>query len=277
MSESKTETKEAPEAEAFEPSKHVLRVPVDCVAIMDDVREGGEAGGTGGKSADTFGDIVSSVARDSRALEIIVRRNTEATTPEGGWGEWVRPEGPAFIVVDGRRRLLAAIEADLSEIEVRIDDPVSWRRKALLLNVQRLDMSPWEEAKQIATLKREERLKQRDIAAILGKSEAWVSRRLKLIALVEEGKFTEQQAKSLSQSDLQSLVKEEGKEKRKREGRGEDEEKRKLKPAERVERAAKRIFQAIELLDGLRSYKQLVADLTKINNALMGEGEGEGE
>lgn len=273
--ESMTKTKEAPEAEAFEPSERVLRVPVDCVAILDDVREGGEAGGTGGKNADTFGDIVSSVARDPRALEIIVRRNTEATAPEGGWGAWVRPEGPAFIVLDGRRRLLAAIEAGLSEIEVRIDEPVSWRRKALLLNVQRLDMSPWEEAKQIAVLKREERLKQKDIAATLGKSEAWVSRRLKLIALVEEGKFTEQQAKALSQSDLQNLVKEEGKEKRKREGKGEDEEKRKLKPAERVDRAARHVYKAIEYLDGLRSYKQFVADLTKVNNALMGEGEGE--
>lgn len=91
-----------------------------------------------------------------------------------------------FVILIGHRRRRAAEMAGLEEAPVRIreDMATTSRRNALIENVQRDDLAPLEEANAIRDLIQEEDISQREAAAILGKTQPWVSQRLALLGLI---------------------------------------------------------------------------------------------
>jgi ParB family chromosome partitioning protein len=124
-----------------------------------------------------------------QALVLVPRENWLTAHPEhdkpiedGGIGD--KP----FVILIGHRRRHAAELAGIDEAPVRIREDVATtsRRNALIENVQRDDLTPLEEAHAIRDLIQEEDISQREAAAILGKTQPWVSQRLTLLGLIPE-------------------------------------------------------------------------------------------
>lgn len=100
----------------------------------------------------------------------------------------VTAEGENFRILTGHRRYRAAKIAGLSEIEVIARDPedaVTRRRKSIISNVQREDIGAVEMAEALQTLLSEDDnlSTQRQLAALIGKSENWVSEMLRILTL----------------------------------------------------------------------------------------------
>lgn len=100
----------------------------------------------------------------------------------------VTPEGDRYRIVTGHRRYRAALAAGLQTIEVLIRDPedeIQRRRKSVVSNVQREDVGAIEMAEALQALLEEdgEIKTQRELAAIIGKREAWVSDMLSVLTL----------------------------------------------------------------------------------------------
>lgn len=103
----------------------------------------------------------------------------------------VRAIGPArYQLVAGYRRLHAAKKAGLKTIRatVRILDDKQAHLVALAENIQRRDLSPIEEADAFAAAVGHGGWQQKDLAKALGKSEAYISNRLRLRQLPESVK-----------------------------------------------------------------------------------------
>lgn len=88
--------------------------------------------------------------------------------------------GDLFRIVTGHRRYRAAVAAGLDTVEVLIRDPEEEpqrRRKSVISNVQREDVGAIEMAEALQALLEEdgEIKTQRELAAIIGKRETWVS------------------------------------------------------------------------------------------------------
>ncbi|TDD55313.1 ParB/RepB/Spo0J family partition protein [Nonomuraea terrae] len=122
-------------------------------------------------------------------LVVVPRENWLKAHPEhdkpiedGGVGD--KP----FVILIGHRRRHAGELAGLEEGPVRVREDVAStsRQDALIENVQRDDLSPLEEAHAIRDLMEEEGLSQGKVAAVLGKTAAWVSQRLALLGLRPE-------------------------------------------------------------------------------------------
>ena len=100
----------------------------------------------------------------------------------------VTPEGEHFRILTGHRRYRAAKAIGLHEIEVIARDPedaLTRRRKSIISNVQREDIGAIEMAEALQTLLDEDKsiATQRQLAALIGKSEPWVSDMLRILTL----------------------------------------------------------------------------------------------
>jgi ParB family chromosome partitioning protein len=100
----------------------------------------------------------------------------------------VTAEGESYRILTGHRRYRAAKAAGLTEIEVIARDPedaLTRRRKSIVSNVQREDIGPVEMAEALQSLLDEDESirTQRELAALIGKSEHWVSGILRVLTL----------------------------------------------------------------------------------------------
>jgi ParB family chromosome partitioning protein len=100
----------------------------------------------------------------------------------------VTPEGEHFRILTGHRRYRAAKAIGLHEIEVIARDPedaLTRRRKSIISNVQREDIGAIEMAEALQTLLDEDKsiATQRQLAALIGKSEPWLSDMLRILTL----------------------------------------------------------------------------------------------
>jgi len=118
----------------------------------------------------------------------------------------VRPQGAAFQLVAGERRLIAARSAGLSTIPAIIreltDDEMLL--VALIENVQRQDLNPIERARALKRLVEQHARSQEDVAALAGIARSTVSNSMRLlelddesIAALSDGRITEGHARAL--------------------------------------------------------------------------------
>lgn len=128
-----------------------------------------------------IGESLSALRITRPALEEKMRRSLEVhgqLTPLTVWLMNGRHD-----VVDGFKRLHAARRIPgLTELAVRVvaQDGMAAKRAMLTLNQLGAGLSALEEAWVVQSLVREEHLPQKKVAALLGKHQTWVSRRLSL-------------------------------------------------------------------------------------------------
>lgn len=111
-----------------------------------------------------------------------------------------------YAIVAGERRWRAAKKAGLTEIPciIRDDDERKNKEIALIENIQREDLNPYEKAVGIKNLMQEYGLRQEDVAKKLGKSRSAIANSVRILNLdprvlefAKEGKLTEGHCKSL--------------------------------------------------------------------------------
>ncbi|NEV92486.1 ParB/RepB/Spo0J family partition protein [Streptomyces tendae] len=95
-----------------------------------------------------------------------------------------------YVVIDGNRRLKAAIAAGLAELRIDVNDDLAATaadilESALIANVHRVDVPPLDQAKAIQQLV-DVHGSQGKVAKRLGKTPAWVSQRLALLELTPD-------------------------------------------------------------------------------------------
>lgn len=95
-----------------------------------------------------------------------------------------------YVVIDGNRRLAAAIEAGLEELRIDVHDALATTRtdileSALIANVHRVDVAPLDQANALLQLVGVHG-SQGKVAKRLGKTPAWVSQRLALLELTPD-------------------------------------------------------------------------------------------
>ncbi|MCH7746770.1 MAG: ParB/RepB/Spo0J family partition protein [Acidobacteria bacterium] len=100
----------------------------------------------------------------------------------------VRQRRGRFQIVAGERRYQASVQVGLREVPVVIRDvdDAELIEIALVENLQRLDLSPFEEAEALHTLARDHGCKHEDLARRLGKSRTSVTESLSLNAMPDE-------------------------------------------------------------------------------------------
>ena len=100
----------------------------------------------------------------------------------------VRPRGERFQIVAGERRYQAAVQVGLEELPVvvRDVDDTEVIELALIENLQRKDLTPFEEAEALDGLAENCGYTHEDLARRLGKSRTSVSESLALMAMPEE-------------------------------------------------------------------------------------------
>lgn len=100
----------------------------------------------------------------------------------------VRPMGGRFQIIAGERRYRAAMEAGLAEVPcvVREADDAEIMELALVENLQRRDLTPFEEADGLSVLAENYRYTHEKMAEKLGKSRSSVTEVLSLSAMPEE-------------------------------------------------------------------------------------------
>lgn len=96
--------------------------------------------------------------------------------------------GAKFELVDGKRRVAAARNAKVKDVPAFIVGEGSTREMALVANLQREDLTPLEEANALYQLQQETKESARAIAKRIGKSNDYVSDRLRLVKLPDEVK-----------------------------------------------------------------------------------------
>lgn len=120
--------------------------------------------------SDTLRGLVESVRANGIIHRILVRKL----------------DGGRFEIIDGHRRFIAAKIVGLKEIPCEVVGASDEDAKMLTVtaNVQRIENDPFLEAELIGML-RDKGLKFREIAARMGKGEAYVQRRARLLSLTE--------------------------------------------------------------------------------------------
>jgi ParB family chromosome partitioning protein len=100
----------------------------------------------------------------------------------------VRQRGPRFQIVAGERRYQAAVRAGLKELPVVVRDVDDGEviEVALVENIQRKDLSPFEEAEAMASLADRSGYRHEDLAKRLGKSRTSVTESLALAEMPAE-------------------------------------------------------------------------------------------
>lgn len=118
----------------------------------------------------------------------------------------VRKNGSEYILIAGERRLRAAKVAGLREIQAVVTDCTTKESAALAIieNLQRKDLSIFEEAFAISALNKEWGLTQEESAKRLGMSQSALANKLRLLKLlpseqrlIEENKLTERHARAI--------------------------------------------------------------------------------
>jgi len=99
-------------------------------------------------------------------------------------------EEAEYVVIDGNRRLAAAVLAGLTELRIDVNDDLAASaadllESALIANIHRVDVPPIDQAKAIQELVQVHG-SQGQVARRLGKTPAWVSQRLALLELTPE-------------------------------------------------------------------------------------------
>jgi ParB family chromosome partitioning protein len=133
-------------------------------------------------------DLVDSI-RDKGVLEpLLVRPDRRpdskpaATAPAHDPGS---DRGPRFIIIAGERRYRAALEAGLYEVPV-VELDVSEDEAleiALIENLQRKDLTPFEEAEGFRSLAETHGYTQEEVAKAVGKSRSLIAETLSLLAI----------------------------------------------------------------------------------------------
>ena len=120
----------------------------------------------------------------------------------------VRPRGPRFQIIAGERRYRAAIEAGLGEIPciVREASDSETMEIALIENLQRKDLSPFEEADGLKTLADSYGYTHETMAERLGKGRTSITEILSLAAMPEEVRQACRRADIHSKSLLLQVV-----------------------------------------------------------------------
>jgi ParB family chromosome partitioning protein len=120
----------------------------------------------------------------------------------------VRQRGGRFQIVAGERRYQAAVQVGLRELPVVIRDvdDVEVTEIALVENLQRKDLTPFEEAEALGTLAARCRYTHEDLARRLGKSRTSITESLALNAMPEEVKNLCRLADITSKSLLLQIV-----------------------------------------------------------------------
>lgn len=120
----------------------------------------------------------------------------------------VRQRGNRYQIIAGERRYHAAAQAGLNEIPVvlRAADDIEVMELALIENLQRKDLTPFEEAEALQQLAQRCRYTHEDMSRKLGKSRTSVTESLSLIAMPDEVRELCQQADISSKSALLQIV-----------------------------------------------------------------------
>jgi ParB family chromosome partitioning protein len=127
----------------------------------------------------------------------------------------VRETPGGYELVAGERRLRASKMAGRTTIPARVVEvtPQDQHVLALVENLQRQDLSPVEEARSLAELLERSGMTQMELARRIGRSQAAVANKLRLLKLappvqklVEEGKLGERQARALVGLDEEDQI-----------------------------------------------------------------------
>lgn len=119
----------------------------------------------------------------------------------------VTPRGKRFVLVAGERRWTAAKKVGLKVVPCMVQEMTDAERLEAMLveNMQRVDLTPLEEARTISALEQKCKLTQRDIATRIGKSQPLISKRLALLKLpaaalskLDSGRITLEDAADLA-------------------------------------------------------------------------------
>ena len=127
----------------------------------------------------------------------------------------VRPRGDRFQIVAGERRYQAAVQVGLRELPVvvRDVDETEMLELALIENLQRKDLTPFEEAEALHGLAAQCGYTHEDLARRLGKSRTSVTESLALTAMPEEVRTLCRLADISSKSLLLQVVRQDSPEK----------------------------------------------------------------
>ena len=120
----------------------------------------------------------------------------------------VRPRGGRFQIIAGERRYHAAVQVGLRELPVvvRDADDAEVMELALVENLQRKDLTPFEEAEALQQLGQRCRYTHEDMARKLGKSRTAITESLSLINMPEEVRNVCRLADISSKSTLLQIV-----------------------------------------------------------------------
>jgi ParB family chromosome partitioning protein len=123
----------------------------------------------------------------------------------------VRPRGERFQIVAGERRYQAAVQLGLKELPavIRDVDEAEMLELALIENLQRKDLTPFEEAEALQGLADECRYTHEDLARRLGKSRTSITESLTLTAMPQEVRHLCRLADISSKSLLLQVVRQE--------------------------------------------------------------------
>ena len=120
----------------------------------------------------------------------------------------VRPRGSRYQIIAGERRYHAAVQVGLRELPVieRAADDVEVMELALIENLQRKDLTPFEEAEALQQLAHRCRYTHEDMARKLGKSRTSITESLSLTNMPEEVRNLCRLADIASKSTLLQIV-----------------------------------------------------------------------
>lgn len=111
-------------------------------------------------------------------------------------------------VIDGFKRVYAAMDLMIPEMECYLVDVDEQEAKVLLLSYNRMNqsMEAWEEAMVLKSMLEGGDLEQRHLARLVGRSPSWVSRRLSLIGKLDEEVAAEIRMGSITSSHARALM-----------------------------------------------------------------------
>ena len=121
----------------------------------------------------------------------------------------VRPFEDHYQVIDGLKRVYAAMELGLPVLECYILEVDLQQAKLLVLsyNRQHRSMEVWGEAMVLGDLQKHHHLNQRELSKLTGYSRCWVSRRLSLINKIDPAVVSEIKMGTLLSSQARALIK----------------------------------------------------------------------
>jgi len=165
------------------------------------VRCGGDGGATGSRArrcrrpdaALPDADAQKIGALDDCEFDVRARRKPRVAfegRPKTAEPLIVRQRGPRFQIIAGERRYQAAVQVGLREVPIviRESDDNEVIEIALIENIQRKDLTPFEEAEALASLASRCNYTHEDMARRLGKSRTSVTESLSLNGIPEDVK-----------------------------------------------------------------------------------------